>query len=322
MDEINIDSIEHEINDLCKILKTSRPEQYVYTYIKEIFPNAIRAKQFNWMHYNSEFDIFIPELDLAIEYDGFRWHKEKSDSDKNKLARQNKITIFRIREVGLKEPDCDYYTYNYNRKYDNIDKVINAIINFINIRYDKNIETIKKLDFDILKIKTLENLREQVKEQSLLGKWKEIEKYWDYKHNDGTKPEDVRPTSKNVFYAMCPYCNKKVIFKPYSSFYYYGKYSFTPHICEELDKYCIELLEKRIKNGKFELSMNILNDRRLKDWFIRIVRNREWFTTIKDVNILNELEKKIGFHINCKNLYEMKIADYSDLEWAIKRGTF
>lgn len=164
MDERKTEGIGHEIRMLCKSLKTSRPEQYIYTYIKEIFPTAVRGKQFDWM-YNSEFDIFIPELNLAIEYDGFHWHDEKEfrECDKNKLAKKHNITIFRIREVELKEPKCDYYSYNYNKTYTNIDEAINAIIDFINKKYDKNIKRIKEFDFNAIRLKTLENLREQKK---------------------------------------------------------------------------------------------------------------------------------------------------------------
>ena len=319
---INIDDTEGEISYLCKLLRTSRPEQYIYTYIKEIFPTAIRSKKFEWLLWDAEFDIFIPELNFAIEYDGFHWHKEKiglSDSDKNKLAKENNITLFRVREVGLEKTDCDFYYYNYNKIYDNIDKAINAIIDFINIKYNKNIERLKKIDFNCQKLNTLENLREQKREQSIIGRWGEIEKYWDYKNNKGIKPEDIRKTCKEWFYTICPYCNKKVKFIPRLSFRCYGKYSFTPHICKELDEYCISLLEKKCNNDKFELSMDDLDDRRLKDWLIRIANWREGFTTIKDMNVLNKIERKIGFKINWKNLYEMKIADYNDLKKVINR---
>lgn len=35
---------DEEISYLCKILGTSRPEQYIYAYIKSIFPSAVRGK--------------------------------------------------------------------------------------------------------------------------------------------------------------------------------------------------------------------------------------------------------------------------------------
>ena len=316
-------NIEDEISYLCKLLHTSRPEQYIYTYIKQIFPNTVRCKKFEWLMYNAEFDIFVPELSLAIEYDGFHWHKDKlSDYDKNKLAKENSVLLFRIREIGLEETNCDCYFYNYNKIYDNIDKPINAIIDFINIKYNKTIEKIREFNFNLIKLQTLENLREQKKQQSLIGKWEEIETYWNYKDNNGLRPEDVRTTYKYCIKAICPYCSKNVKFIPRLSYYYYGKYSFTPHICKELDEYCISVIEKKCKNGKLELFMNNLDDRRIKDWLIRIVKSREFFTTLKDIKVLKQIEKKIGFEINCKNLYELNIADYNDLAKVIKRELY
>ena len=135
----------------------------------------------------------------------------------------------------------------------------------------KKIRKTNKIDFNLLKQKTLKNLKEEKKEQSLLEKWKEIEQYWDYKKN-GIKPEDVRVTHIYELNVTCPYCKEKVKFIPKLSFNYYGRYSFTPHICEALDKYCVRLLEEKYKQGNFELCMNNLDDKRLKDWFIRIFR--------------------------------------------------
>lgn len=316
---------DEEISYLCKILGTSRPEQYIYAYIKSIFPSAVRGKKFDWLLWGAEFDIFIPEFTLAIEYDGFHWHKEKhglSDAEKNELAREHNVTLFRIREKGLEQTDCDYYTYNYNKIYDNIDEPINAIINFINVRYKKDIKLIKNYNFKIIKQMALENLRSEKKGNSLIGVWREIEKYWNYEYNKELKPEDVKVSDDFHLYAKCPYCSENVIFIPRLSFNYYGKNSFTPHICKELDQYCISLLEKKSKKVKKELSMDKLDDRRIKDWLIRVARNKEIFTKIKDENIFNSIEKKIGFKINWQNLYALKIADYNDLKGIIKSESF
>lgn len=68
--------------------------------------------------------------------------------------------------------------------------------------------------------------------------------------------------------------------------------------------------------------MDKLDDRRIKDWLIRVARNKEIFTKIKDENIFNSIEKKIGFKINWQNLYALKIADYNDLKGIIKSESF
>lgn len=315
---------DEEISYLCKWLGTSRPEQYIYAYIKSIFPSTIRGKKFDWLLWDAEFDMFIPELTLAIEYDGFHWHKEKygiSDKDKNELARKHNITLFRVREKGLESIDCDYYIYDYNKRYTNIEKPINAIINFINIKYRKNIKLVQNCDFENIKKRALYNLRNEKKGKSVIGVWNEIEKYWDYEQNKELKPEDVRVSDKFILYAKCPYCLENVRFVPRISYRIYGKNSFTPHICKALDEYCISLLRKKCKDGKLELSIDKLDDKRIKDWLIRVAKDRKYLTTIKDDNIFDNIEKKIGFKINWQNLYKLKIANYNDLKEIIKRKT-
>ena len=52
-------------------------------------------------------DIFIPTLNLAIEYDGERFHKDVSkDKHKNDILFQNGITLIRIREPKCPVLNC------------------------------------------------------------------------------------------------------------------------------------------------------------------------------------------------------------------------
>ena len=67
--------------------------------------------------------------------------------------------------------------------------------------------------------------------------------------------------------------------------------------------------------------MDKLDDKRIKDWLIRVAKDRKYLTTIKDDNIFDNIEKKIGFKINWQNLYKLKIANYNDLKEIIKRKT-
>ncbi len=49
-------------------------------------------------------DVFIPKYNIAIEYDGNYWHSDKENIDRKKdrkLAKKG-ISLFRVRESGLK----------------------------------------------------------------------------------------------------------------------------------------------------------------------------------------------------------------------------
>ena len=55
-----------------------------------------------------ELDIYIPEINTAIEYDGERWHRNISkDLRKDKMCDDNNIKLIRIREKG-----CPNYLSN------------------------------------------------------------------------------------------------------------------------------------------------------------------------------------------------------------------
>jgi hypothetical protein len=79
--------------------QTSLAEIRLYSELLPYFPDAI------WRHkvYGFEADIFIPDISLAIEYDGYRWHTGKVNAEvkKNNGLEQKGISIVRVRELPL-----------------------------------------------------------------------------------------------------------------------------------------------------------------------------------------------------------------------------
>lgn len=57
-----------------KAWQTSLPEQIIFYYIQKAFPDTVNSYKPDWLD-RSEIDIFIPSLNLGIEYDGAKWHK-------------------------------------------------------------------------------------------------------------------------------------------------------------------------------------------------------------------------------------------------------
>ena len=85
-----------------KIHRTSFYEQAIFYYIKQVFEDSINC----YVDLGFELDIYIPSLKLAIEYDGWPWHKSvKKDIEKNKKCRDQKITLIRIRAKNC--PDLE-----------------------------------------------------------------------------------------------------------------------------------------------------------------------------------------------------------------------
>lgn len=283
------------------ILETSKPEQYIYIFFKKLFPDTIIGKTFNWLS-NSHFDIFIPSLNLAIEYDGYHYHYEKQydDFQKNTLAQEHGISVFRIREKGLIALENSYcFTYNYTSSYNNIYVPINSIICFINKNYGYNIKTIEDTNalkiFDFLNNNLSDYLYTEIYNKSILNCWPEIVDIWDFENNYNLSPAEILPDCKALFFAKCPYCHKNTAFIPRDVYKYFGKISFYPHttnICKESIIYFINLLKYNLNNHFTNFSMSNLDDRRLKDFLLNY-KNYYTFSTFLKNQKLPSIDKLI-----------------------------
>ncbi len=82
---------------------TSLIEQEIFYFVQKFFSDAVSGYKIKSDNKIIEVDIYIPSLNLAIEYDGGYWHKNKAETDNRKNLMLNKagLTILRIREFGL-----------------------------------------------------------------------------------------------------------------------------------------------------------------------------------------------------------------------------
>ena len=63
---------------------TSFPEQAILFFLKEKGIKAEHRKKIEINQKKYEVDIFLPQYNVAIEYDGFAWHKEKKKQEQQK----------------------------------------------------------------------------------------------------------------------------------------------------------------------------------------------------------------------------------------------
>ena len=52
----------------------------IFSELSYIFPDAIHR----YIKDKKEIDVFLPDVNIGIEYDGFRWHRENDLKDRNK----------------------------------------------------------------------------------------------------------------------------------------------------------------------------------------------------------------------------------------------
>ena len=130
---------------LVRSLKSSIPEQYIGFYLFETFGNEIEyQKQFEWLGKHS-LDIYIPSLQLAIEYDGVYFHKNKSSTDNQKTSwcRSHGIYLIHIQEMQEtqnKSRKRNVVSYYYDKNYKNIDVAIRDLCELINKKYGTAIQ--------------------------------------------------------------------------------------------------------------------------------------------------------------------------------------
>ena len=192
--------------------QTSFAEQAVFYYVKKVFPDAISRYTDHFLG-KMELDIFIPELKLAIEYDGENWHdgNEKFNREKNKfnICQKQGIKLIRLRE---KEPShsekiADYLWYIIDLyKHNKLEETIKELLFFIR----KNYANVPYMDNNICI--NLEHDKNEILgyktslQKSLQDLYPNIAKEWHPTKNNNLKPDMFKPGSDHKVWWLCPFC--------------------------------------------------------------------------------------------------------------------
>lgn len=212
-----------------KELHVSFPEKAIFFYLKKYNFEVKENYRAPYLK-NKEFDIYIENINIAIEYDGKVWHKNiQRDIEKDYISELNDIQLIRIREIGC--PDYNSASIKYYVTAESITELENAI-RFIIKTANPTIESYYTLDINIERDRAsiYELMELSEKSNSILSKRPEIEQFWDYERNGKLKPNQVSFSSlKKVnlicheghrweskvrnFYASpkCPICSKNEI---------------------------------------------------------------------------------------------------------------
>ena len=173
-------------------------ELAVYYYVKKLFPDTVNC----YKNLGYELDLYIPELNLAIELDGGLWHENRLESDNKKdlNCKRDNIRLIRIREKELK-PTVSAETIWINGSRDScVEQGIKDLFEYMNWSYDFDINFSNDYSnfIDIKKIREIEN--------SLAVKFPEIAAQWHPTKNGTIKPTNVSAFSSRKFWWQCPTC--------------------------------------------------------------------------------------------------------------------
>ena len=184
----------------------------IYSEIQFLFDKD--ELKYNYRVEGWEMDLFIPKINLAIEYDGYHWHKDNEERDlrKNQYLVTKKIKLLRLREKPLSlltKSDLSL-TKGKIKKSD-----INNIARFIGKLFPKKSPIQKKIAYyikqknfineDIYK-NTLAVISLPDPSKSIINTHPEIAKEWDYKKNYPLLPDHYTQGSHENIWWKCKIC--------------------------------------------------------------------------------------------------------------------
>lgn len=198
---------------------TSFHEQAILYYCKQIFNNVKNRFRKKVENSNIEMDIFLPDLNLAIEYDGVFWHKNKENFDlekTNKLNQEN-IYLIRVREKGLqiisnnltKTIICNFNDCEFEQTLNSIFLEIKNIIKTNQITIT-DLEQQKLYHFSITKEK-FEDEKINIINQYRINYVSDnitktcLMRLWDYNKNKGIIPQKISIKDDVKIWFTCKY---------------------------------------------------------------------------------------------------------------------
>jgi very-short-patch-repair endonuclease len=192
----------------CSSTGTSLVEQIFYNEIRLVFFDAQNlVHQFGGKKY--EADIYIPSLNLVIEYDGVLWHSKKEvverDKRKNEFYRKKGVNVLRIRERDLPRLEDDDILFDYRRET-HID-ILRKIKAFILLRYNKYLTSEVRIRLEELDKERTINLNfskaSLIRKQSIAILDPELARQWHPVNNGDLTPEMVSPNSSRAIWWQC-----------------------------------------------------------------------------------------------------------------------
>ena len=172
---------------------TSFPEYAFVYYLKKCGLTVIHS----YKGFGYELDIYIPSRKIAIEYDGYFFHKDKAKDDlkKNRKCKNDGIKLYRIRE-GLPSLNDTSIDFIIQKNQKDLPQTIRMFMcEIIGVDIDINFA---KDTIDI------ENLREYTeKERSLSALNPTLATEWNHEKNGQLKPSHFTANSGKKVWWKC-----------------------------------------------------------------------------------------------------------------------
>lgn len=189
----------------CDKRQQSGPELRLLSELESIFDDVKYRHRIEGL----ELDIFLPELNIGIEYDGAYFHKNKfkKDSEKNLAFQQLGVLIFRLRRAPLSAiSQRDVIVHSDDLVKADIDKCLEKVLLSRDTKTSKEILVyLRERGFrnDEQFLQYLSDFPKPQKESSLAFTHPDVAREWDYDRNDPLTPEDFTFGSDYKAHWIC-----------------------------------------------------------------------------------------------------------------------
>tara|TARA_B100000315_G_scaffold256735_1_gene303427 strand:+ start:226 stop:1740 length:1515 start_codon:yes stop_codon:yes gene_type:complete len=186
--------------------QSSSPELRILSEFRFIFDDVKTRHKIEGV----EMDVYVPKFNLAIEYDGSRFHqgKEQKDLGKNKSLQLRNIEVFRVRCSPLtKITENDLIVENDDLSKSDLNRVFKKIYSFVDTGIKEKINEYLDSDHFLnenLFRKYLSYLPSPLPENSLPTNYPNLVNEWDYEKNHPLIPDQFSGGSRNKVWWLCP----------------------------------------------------------------------------------------------------------------------
>lgn len=199
-DRIRNDNTINQCPTCARRNRISFPEKIIYYYVKKAFPDAAENYRSDWLG-KKELDIYIPSLNVGIEYDGEYFHKAERDLAKDNLCNKHGVKLIRIREKNAKTIDSNSIIYQITDNGRADGKHLAGALHFLEKELGVNLDADLNRDHD-----TLRTLVEKYEVENCIAKTNpELLSEWDYEKNAqlGLTPENVSRGTSGTVWWIC-----------------------------------------------------------------------------------------------------------------------
>lgn len=181
-----------------KWLRTSFTEQAIAFYLEKI-TTVLPNHKIDGI----EFDVYLYDFDIAIEYDGLWWHsfenKKRVDVDKDDYCRNNDIRLLRVKETNKINKIENGIIYAERRKTD-YPWLIGAICSQIGLLPPSDINIERDTPEILARVNPVQ------RENSIQEKRPDLLQYWNSEANAPITPDMIALRSHFIFSWRCPEC--------------------------------------------------------------------------------------------------------------------